>query len=76
MRTLVKPAVYWHRFGVGTAGYKKSLRQAVQEEFVCRMGSTSGSGRGAFVLFEGMDRSGKTTQAKKLVEALKERNVG
>lgn len=29
--------------------------------------------RGAFILFEGVDRCGKTTQAKRLVEALKAR---
>lgn len=30
-------------------------------------------GRGAFILFEGVDRCGKTTQANLLVESLKER---
>ena len=28
--------------------------------------------RGAFIVFEGCDKSGKTTQCKKLVEKLKE----
>lgn len=31
--------------------------------------------RGAFILFEGVDNSGKTTQAKKLVETLNDNNV-
>lgn len=32
-------------------------------------------GRGAFIVFEGCDRSGKTTQSKKLVAALREKGV-
>ena len=31
--------------------------------------------RGAFIVFEGVDRSGKTTQVNKLVENLKARHV-
>lgn len=31
--------------------------------------------RGALIVFEGCDRSGKTTQCKKLVEALKMLNI-
>lgn len=73
MRNLIRPA-YQH-FGIGAAVCKKSVR-LVQEALVCRMGSANGNARGAFVLFEGVDHSGKTTQAKKLVEALKARNVG
>ncbi len=33
--------------------------------------AASAAARGAFILFEGVDRCGKTTQATKLVEALK-----
>ncbi len=32
-------------------------------------------GRGAFIVFEGVDRCGKTTQTKKLVEALLAKQV-
>jgi hypothetical protein len=32
--------------------------------------AATAAGRGAFILFEGVDRCGKTTQANKLVEAL------
>ena len=32
-------------------------------------------GRGAFILFEGVDRSGKTTQCKRLVEHLKSQDT-
>jgi Thymidylate kinase len=31
--------------------------------------------RGAFIVFEGCDRSGKTTQAKKLVDYLNKNNI-
>ena len=31
--------------------------------------------RGAFILFEGVDRSGKTTQCKRLVDYLKGKGV-
>lgn len=34
-------------------------------------GVVDGKGRGAFILFEGVDRCGKTTQANLLVESLK-----
>lgn len=34
-------------------------------------GVADGKGRGAFILFEGVDRCGKTTQANLLVESLK-----
>jgi thymidylate kinase len=34
------------------------------------MAATASVRRGAFILFEGVDRCGKTTQAKRLVEAL------
>ncbi|ORX64686.1 deoxythymidylate kinase-like protein [Anaeromyces robustus] len=36
--------------------------------------SNNEKGRGSFILLEGCDRSGKTTQAKLLIEALKEKN--
>lgn len=36
---------------------------------------TLGASRGAFILFEGVDRCGKTTQCGKLVEALQARGV-
>lgn len=32
-------------------------------------------GRGAFVLFEGVDRCGKTTQSQRLVQHLKDKGV-
>lgn len=35
-------------------------------------GGSSPVGRGAFILFEGVDRCGKTTQANLLVDSLKE----
>lgn len=35
-------------------------------------GGSSTVGRGAFILFEGVDRCGKTTQANLLVDSLKE----
>jgi Thymidylate kinase len=31
--------------------------------------------RGAFLVFEGCDRAGKTTQCKKLVDSLKRQNI-
>ena len=31
--------------------------------------------RGTFIVFEGCDRGGKTTQCKKLVEALNNKNI-
>jgi thymidylate kinase len=33
------------------------------------------SQRGAFIVFEGCDRAGKSTQCKKLVQALREKNI-
>jgi dTMP kinase len=33
------------------------------------------SGRGAFIVLEGCDRAGKSTQCKKLVQALQQRNI-
>lgn len=33
------------------------------------------SGRGALIVLEGCDRAGKSTQCKKLVQALQQRNV-
>lgn len=35
----------------------------------------AGAPRGAFILFEGVDRSGKSTQAAKLVETLNKQGV-
>lgn len=34
------------------------------------------TGRGAFILFEGVDRCGKTTQSQRLVQHLKNKGVG
>ncbi|CAD7698164.1 unnamed protein product [Ostreobium quekettii] len=39
------------------------------------MAGAGNEGRGAFIVFEGCDRSGKTTQSKKLVAALREKGV-
>ena len=39
------------------------------------MAANKAMSRGAFVLFEGVDRCGKTTQATKLVESLNNSNV-
>jgi dTMP kinase len=33
------------------------------------------SQRGAFIVFEGCDRAGKSTQCKKLVQALRQKNI-
>uniref|UniRef100_A0A0G4GM40 Thymidylate kinase n=1 Tax=Chromera velia CCMP2878 TaxID=1169474 RepID=A0A0G4GM40_9ALVE len=38
-------------------------------------GGEKGKGRGAFIVFEGLDRSGKTTQSSALVDALREKGV-
>lgn len=39
------------------------------------MNSTRGMERGALIVMEGLDRSGKSTQCKKLVESLEQRNI-
>ena len=38
--------------------------------------AASKAARGAFILFEGVDRCGKTTQSTRLVETLKASGVG
>ena len=42
---------------------------------VASAGAAALGGRGAFIVFEGVDRSGKTTQAKALVDLLNAQGV-
>ena len=57
-----------------TPGKKKNQKQTNEEDNNMAAAAKSLS-RGAFILFEGVDRCGKTTQASKLVESLNQSGV-
>ncbi|CAG9462945.1 unnamed protein product [Pedinophyceae sp. YPF-701] len=58
-----------------TAAHLTPRRSTLRAATSMSGGGDAAAPRGAFILFEGCDRSGKTTQTAKLVEALRARGV-
>ena len=64
-----------HRLRAGGAAGRKSAETSAEIQTNIMSAAAKSLSRGAFILFEGVDRCGKTTQASKLVESLNQSGV-